>query len=80
MPIETLHPPITPAEYDALVDTAKARAHQLRREAVDALWRDMGGLCQTAPGLPAGAPCSATPKLPRTFHTRSLICPPFTCT
>ena len=49
MPTETLHPPLTPAEYDALVATAKARAHQLRREAVDALWRDMGGLCHAVP-------------------------------
>ena len=49
MPTNPLHQPLTPAEYDALMDAAKARAHVLRREAIDALWRDMGGLCQTVP-------------------------------
>lgn len=49
MPTEPLHNPLTPAEYDALMDAAKARAQVLRREAIDALWRDMGGLWQKVP-------------------------------
>ena len=49
MPTETLHQRLTPAEYDALMDAAKARAHVLRREAIDALWRDMGSQCRQVP-------------------------------
>ena len=49
MPTEPLHNPLTPAEYDALMDAAKARAHVLRREAIDALWRDMGSQCRQVP-------------------------------
>ena len=49
MATETLHYTLSPAEYDALMATAKARAQVLRREAVDALWRDMGGLCHAVP-------------------------------
>ena len=49
MPTNPLHQPLTPAEYDALMDAAKARAHVLRREAIDALWRDMGSQCREVP-------------------------------
>lgn len=49
MPTEPLHQALTPAEYDALMDAAKARAHVLRREAIDALWRDMGAQCRQVP-------------------------------
>ena len=49
MATETLHPHLTPAEYDALMAAAKARAHALRREAIAALWRDMGAQCRHVP-------------------------------
>lgn len=49
MATEALHPHLTPAEYDALMAAAKARAHALRREAIAALWRDMGAQCRQVP-------------------------------
>ena len=49
MATETLHQRLTPAEYDALMEAAKARAQELRREALDALWCDMGAQCRHVP-------------------------------
>mgnify|MGYP001605205402 FL=1 len=49
MATETLHQRLTPAEYDALMEAAQTRAQVLRREALDALWCDMGTPCRHVP-------------------------------
>lgn len=36
---------LEPDHYNALVEAAKARAHTLRREAVDAFWNDLSQWC-----------------------------------
>lgn len=51
MNTQALHHRLSPQEYNALKDAAKARAVELRREAIDAFWSGAAGVLRRLAGL-----------------------------